>query len=90
MLKISIDEIRRAKRAGCPAFRSGRVYKKSLLKWLAKNKLKRTPRSDLKGLICETMISLAKKFDAGLITSDDYFERCTVVIAVGRGWRHGF
>jgi hypothetical protein len=27
-LNISIEEIRRAKRAGCPAFRSGRVYKK--------------------------------------------------------------
>ena len=90
VLKISIDEIRRAKREGCSAFRSGRIYKKPLLKWLAKNKSKRTPRADPKGVLCEVMISLAKKFDAGLIASDDYFERCTKIIAAGRAYRHLF
>jgi hypothetical protein len=49
-LNISIEEIRRAKRAGCPAFRSGRVYKKPLLKCLAKNKAKGMKRGPKRGV----------------------------------------
>jgi len=30
-LKIDIEELRAAKREGCPAFRSGRVYRDELL-----------------------------------------------------------
>ena len=105
VLKISIDEIRCAKRAGCPAFRSGRVYEKPLLRWLAKNKskgMKRRPRgraasadyigkilsnlSDvaLKAALSQALFSLMKRFDAGLVSSEEYFERCTVIIALRR------
>ena len=104
-LNISIDEIRRAKRAGCSAFRSGRVYKKPLLKWLAKNKsngMKRRARggaasanyiakvvSDLlevapKVVFSETLSFLMQRFDAGLISSEEYFERCVVITALRR------
>ena len=31
----SLDTLREAKRQGCPAFRSGRVYRKELIGWLA-------------------------------------------------------
>jgi hypothetical protein len=34
-LKLDIEELRQAKRDGCPAFRSGRVYRHELLAWLA-------------------------------------------------------
>jgi hypothetical protein len=82
-LKIDIRDIRRAKKAGCPAFRSGRVYEKPLLKWLAHNKSKRTKRKDdPKHVLCEAMISLAKRFDGGLITTDEYFDRCERIIAL--------
>ena len=37
-LNIDIYEIRVAKRQGCPAFRSGRVYRRELLDWLAKHR----------------------------------------------------
>jgi hypothetical protein len=105
VLKISIDEIRCAKRAGCPAFRSGRVYKKPLLRWLTKNKskaMKRRPGgraasadyigkilsnlSDvaLKAALSQALFSLMKRFDAGLVSSEEYFERCTVIIALRR------
>ena len=36
-LKIDIYFLREAKRLGCPAFRSGRVYTEELLEWLAKH-----------------------------------------------------
>jgi hypothetical protein len=32
-LKIDIYELREAKREGCPAFRSGRVYRDEFLSW---------------------------------------------------------
>jgi hypothetical protein len=104
-LKISIDEIRWAKRAGCPAFRSGRVYKKPLLKWLAKNKskgMKCMPKGRmasanyvakilsnlsevaLKVALSQALFSLMKRFDAGLISSEEYFELCTVITALRR------
>ena len=35
ILKVPIGLLRRAKREGCPAFRSGRVYVKPLKKWLS-------------------------------------------------------
>ena len=37
-LKIELETLREAKRCGCPAFRSGRVYRQLLLEWLAKRK----------------------------------------------------
>jgi hypothetical protein len=81
-LKIDIRDIREAKKAGCPAFRSGRVYKKPLLKWLAHNKSKRTKRKDdLKHVFCEVMISLAKRFEGGLLTAEQYFDRCEKLVA---------
>jgi hypothetical protein len=104
-LKISIEEIRRAKRAGCPAFQSGRVYKKPLLKWLAKNKSKEIKRGSrgrvasanyiakilsnlsevaLEVALSQALSSLMKRFHAGLITSEEYFERCTVITALHR------
>jgi hypothetical protein len=37
-LKIDICKLRDAKREGCSAFRSGRVYRRALLDWLGKKK----------------------------------------------------
>lgn len=42
-LGISIDDLREAKRAGCPAFRSGRVYHEPLLKWLEQKRSREAP-----------------------------------------------
>jgi hypothetical protein len=42
VLNIDIDVLRDAKAAGCPAFRSGRVYKKELQEWLRKNARKKS------------------------------------------------
>jgi hypothetical protein len=104
-LNISIDEIRRVKRAGCPAFRSGRVYKKPLLRCLAKNKPKGMKRRARRGpasadylakvipklfavapemCLSTAFSSLMERYDAGLISSEEYFERCTVITALRR------
>ena len=40
-LKIDIEELREANRQGCPAFRSGRVYRDKLLSWLQARDLKK-------------------------------------------------
>jgi hypothetical protein len=108
-LNISIEEIRRAKRAGCPAFRSGRIYKKPLLKWVAENKPKGMKRPARRGpasanyiakivsnlserarevAFSVTLSSLMERFDAGLISSEEYFERCTVRTALRRLTAH--
>jgi hypothetical protein len=85
-LKIDIRDLRELKRAGCPAFRSGRVYTRPLLKWMAQNKSKRTRRKtdwtedELKNLFCETMTSLARRFRDGLISGEDYFDRVALLL----------
>jgi hypothetical protein len=44
-LHVSIDRIRDAKRGGCQAFKSGRVYKAPLIEWLAARKQSRISKS---------------------------------------------
>ena len=44
-LGIDIEELREAKREGCPAFRSGRVYRDELLTWLEARALEKTRSS---------------------------------------------
>ena len=89
-LKINIQDIRAAKKTGCPAFRSGRVYKKPLLKWIAQKSTERKRKSDgeqdeLKEALCDAMSSLAARFRAGLISTDDYFDRATTILSI-RGY----
>ena len=40
-LDLGIDMLRDAKAAGCPAFRSGRVYREELLRWLKEHPIAR-------------------------------------------------
>jgi hypothetical protein len=42
ILNLDIYELRDAKAAGCPAFRSGRVYRDELLRWLKKHRSSRS------------------------------------------------
>ena len=89
-LKIDIRDIREAKKAGCPAFRSGRVYKKPLLKWIVRQSKQTKDKTDsghdvVRNALCDAMSSLAERFRAGLISSDDYFDRVTKILAI-RGY----
>ena len=40
-LKVATDVLREAKAAGCPAFRSGRVYRDELLRWFNEHPISR-------------------------------------------------
>jgi hypothetical protein len=46
-LKIEVSELRQAKAEGCPAFRSGRVYRNELLRWLKEHRSSRSKANAL-------------------------------------------
>src|SRR5438477_11788074 len=65
-LNIEIDDIREAKREGCPAFRSGRVYGKELLSWLETRALKTHGSAKLNGSGLEKAPSVIAQTIRGL------------------------
>ena len=91
-LKIDIEELRAAKREGCPAFRSGRVYRDELLSWLEARALQRNGSEKLNGIglhkgrsvIAQTIRGLSACANLGVLTPEQYFEFCrTIVEAAG-------
>ena len=84
-LGISVHKIRDAKRAGCKAFRSGRVYRAELLDWLAKNhegadREKDDPAKKRLRLTVEMMIALARVWDAEVFSFNQYFRIGTAIV----------
>ncbi len=81
-LKIDIDDIREAKREGCPAFRSGRVYGKELLKWLETRALQNAGSAKSNGIglekarpvIAQTIRGLSVCASLGFLTPEQYFD----------------
>ena len=88
MLGIHIEDIRDAKAEGCSAFRSGRVYRAPLIEWLEKRKIQQRSESDAglgderarKRTIVHAMIELARVFEIGALTRDQYFEQGTALV----------
>ena len=54
VLKLDVYELREAKAAGCPAFRSGRVYAGELLPWLVEWRRQRAAQSNSKSTVSMT------------------------------------
>ncbi len=87
-LKIEIDEIREAKREGCPAFRSGRVYGKELLSWLETRALQNSASAKLNGIglekgrsvIAQTIRGLSVCANLGILTPEQYFDFCLTIV----------
>ena len=87
-LNIEIDDIREAKREGCPAFRSGRVYGKELLSWLETRALQNTGSAKLNGsgiekgrsVIAQTIRGLSVCANLGLLTPEQYFDFCRTIV----------
>jgi hypothetical protein len=81
-LNIDIYELRDAKREGCPAFRSGRVYTEELLNWLAQKRLRRVesaaPQNDQErnrlDAIVRTLMGLSECANMGVLTDEQHFE----------------
>jgi hypothetical protein len=91
-LGIDIEELREAKREGCLAFRSGRVYGDELLSWLEARGLEKTGSAKLNGvglekrrsIIAQTIRGLSVCANLGLLTPEQYFDFClTIVEAAG-------
>ena len=87
-LKIDIEELRAAKREGCPAFRSGRVYRDELLSWLEARALQNPGSAKLNGIgleksravIAQTIRGLSVCANLGFLTPEQYFEFCRTII----------
>jgi hypothetical protein len=87
-LGIDIDELREAKRQGCPAFRSGRVYRDELLKWLQARKLEKIGSVAVNGIgleegraiIAETIRGISACANLGVLTAEQYFGFCRTIV----------
>lgn len=87
-LNIKIDDIREAKRKGCPAFRSGRVYGKELLSWLETRALRNKGSTKLNGsglekgrsVIAQTIRGLSVCANLRLLKPEQYFDFCLTIV----------
>ena len=87
-LKIDVDDLREAKREGCPAFRSGRVYRYELLSWLEARALQKNGSEKLNGIgvqkgrsvIAQTIRGLGACANLGVLTPEQYFDFCLMIV----------
>ena len=87
-LQIDIEELREAKRQGCPAFRSGRVYRDQLLSWLQERDLKKTGSVKANGagleenrfVIAQTIRGLSVCANLGVLTPQQYFDFAKTIV----------
>jgi hypothetical protein len=68
-LKLDVYDLRDAKAAGCPAFRSGRVYRDELIKWFENRAHESTARR-------------AAKSDDEIVSADAWKDRRSVLFEV--------
>jgi len=87
-LGIDIDVLRQAKREGCPAFRSGRVYGDELRSWLQEDELRKiksaassTTESDKRHcVLAQTIRDISACADLGVLTAEQYFDFCHTIV----------
>ncbi len=91
-LGIDINELRDAKRRGCPAFRSGRVYRDVLLSWWEAEQLRKTGwaasggvgSKNARAVVAQTIGGISECGELGILTADQCFDFChTIVEAAG-------
>lgn len=86
--KIDIYELREAKRQGCPAFRSGRVYGDEHLGWREARELEKVGSVAADGIgieesrstIAQTIRGLSVCANLGVITPEQYFDFCHTIV----------
>ncbi|HWY40913.1 MAG TPA: hypothetical protein VNX27_08975 [Chthoniobacterales bacterium] len=87
-LKIDIYELREAKRQGCPAFRSGRVYGDEYLDWRQARELQTVGSVAANGIgieegrsiIAQTIRLLIACANLGVLTPDQSFDFCRTIV----------
>jgi hypothetical protein len=91
-LGIDIYELREAKRQGCPAFRSGRVYRDEFLSWRDARELEKvgsvaangTGIEEGRSIIAQTIRDISMCASLGVLKPEQYFRFChTIVEAAG-------
>jgi len=91
-LKMDISELREAKREGCRAFRSGRVYRDELLSWVQAKQLGKIVSAASNGvgiknaraIVAQTIRGISECADLGVLTAEQCFDFClTIVEAAG-------
>lgn len=86
VLGIDIEVLREAKRQGCPAFRSGRVYREELLSWLREKHLQKLrvhtgARSETgRSVIAQTIRGITSCVDLGVLTPEQSFDFCRTIV----------
>ena len=94
-LGIDIEVLREAKRQGCPAFRSGRVYRDELLRWLQTRDLQKTGPVGANGagleenrfVIAQTIRGLSVCANLGVLTPEQYFDVCKTIVDAANDWK---
>ncbi len=87
ILNIDLYKLRAAKRAGCPAFRSGRVYRQELLDWFEEQDRRNTPEGVAKikekerriSIVTGIIVNLVEMAELGLISEERMVEIGTEV-----------
>jgi hypothetical protein len=96
-LKIDISELRKAKREGCPAFPSGRVYRAELLSWLEDKRLEAIESVDAdevepeesQAIVKRTILDISECANFGLLTAEQYFDLCLTIVEAADDRRSG-
>jgi hypothetical protein len=87
-LKMDIYELRDAKREGCPAFRSGRIYRDELLSWLQAKQLEGSKSTASNGvgiknaraIVAQTIRGISECADLGVLTAEQCFDFCIAIV----------
>jgi hypothetical protein len=86
-LKIDVSELREAKRQGCPAFRSGRVYGNEYLSWRRASELKKIGSvganrigTEDRSIIAQTIRDISVCANLGVLTPEQYFDFCHTIV----------
>ena len=87
-LGIDIHELREAKRQGCPAFRSGRVYRDEFLSWREARELENVGllgangvgTEEARSIIARTIRSVCACANLGVVTVEQSFDFCRTIV----------
>jgi len=87
-LGIDVHELREAKRQGCPAFRSGRVYRDEFLRWREARELENVGllgangvgTEEARSIIARTIRSVCACANLGVVTVEQSFDFCRTIV----------
>lgn len=87
-LGIDIHELRDAKRQGCPAFRSGRVYRDEFLSWREARELEKVGSlgangvgtEEARSIVARTIRSVCACANLGVVTPEKSFDFCRTIV----------